>query len=64
MSRFNSSGAYNFCCRALSDGDYRISWTVDYYYDGYRLRYPRRFSRITDNKGASRFCKNHNIEIK
>ena len=62
-NRYNSTGATRFSCRSLSDGDYKISWVVDYYYPDSRLRYPRKFSRITDMDGARRFCKRHNLNI-
>jgi hypothetical protein len=56
------SGAYGFNCADLEFG-FEISWVVDFYYDGSRLRYPRTFRRITDEAGAKRFCKKHNLKI-
>jgi len=62
MGRYSSGGSYNHSCGALRQWDtFMISWTVDYYYEGSRLRYPRRFTRITDGKGARRFCKHWDI---
>ncbi len=66
MSRYSSSGGKNYVCRKIGNDQYgyKISWMVDYYYAGSRLRYPRSFSRITDLKGAMRFCRKHRIDIK
>jgi hypothetical protein len=66
MSRFSSSGrAHGFHCKRhefLGIPFWRMSWVVDYYGD--RLRYPRRFSRDTeDEKAARRFCKRHGLEF-
>jgi hypothetical protein len=36
---------------------YRLSWTVDRYYSGSRLRFPTRYTRDTDEAGARRFAK-------
>ena len=64
MSRYHSTGATGFSCRKTSyPGEYIISWTVDYYYPDSQLRYPRRFRRDTDKKGAVRFCRKHNIKL-
>ena len=67
MSRFSSSSAKNFRCRSLGffcgSVSYEIAWTMDFYYRTSRLRWPRCFSRITDEKGARRFCKKHEIEF-
>ena len=52
------SGSYGH--RVLQGSGYwEILWTVDYYYYYYdsRLRFPRRFRRITDAAGAARFKK-------
>lgn len=65
MSRYSSSGAYGFRCkRHIFCGIpyWRMSWVVDYYGD--RLRYPRGFSRDTeDEKAAERFCKRHKLTM-
>lgn len=64
MGRFLDSGSYNQdCVYNPRWGDYTISWTVDYRYDSKRIRYPRRFSRDTDEAGAKRFCKRWNIPM-
>ena len=66
MSRYQSSGAYGFKCHRFHDpyGDYEISWVIDFHYSDSRLRYPRRFTRVTDEAGARRFCKKHNLIFK
>lgn len=40
---------------------YELAWTVDFKYEGSRLRYPRRFTRHSDEKGASEFCERWNV---
>jgi hypothetical protein len=62
MSRFRSSDAYGQRVKRWGQY-YEISWVVDYYYRGSRLRYPRGFSRETDKKGAERFCKKWHIDM-
>lgn len=57
MSRYNSSSSYGQRIEKFSRDDYRISWVVDFYYSGSRLRFPRRFSRDTDERGARRFAR-------
>jgi len=64
VSRYNSSGATDFGYRRLGCGDYEISWVIDFYYPDSRLRFPRTIRRITDVKGAKRFCKKHNLVFK
>jgi len=66
MSRFASSGkAYSFHCKEYifcGIPYWRMSWVIDYYGD--RLRYPRLFTRDTeDRKAAMGFCKRHNLEM-
>jgi len=64
MGRYNSSSAYGFKAKLIDySGIYRLYWTVDYYYPDSRLRYPRTFTRDTDQKGAERFCKKHGIPL-
>jgi len=63
MSRYKSSGAYSFHIQKIGPGDFILSWTVDHYYNGSRLRYPRTFSRYADPSGAKRFCEKHGLEI-
>lgn len=43
---------------------YKISWIIDYYYEECFIRFPRVFSRITDQNGAKKFCKKWGIEFK
>lgn len=64
MSRYSSSGSTGHSIRSMKGvspwydaDDYEISWTVDYYYDGVRGRFPRRFRRDTNRAGAERFAK-------
>lgn len=40
---------------------YRLHWSVDRYYAGSRLRYPRSCTRDTDLAGALRFAKRWNL---
>lgn len=61
MSRFNSSGSTGHRIRKIGDDWYRLGWTVDFYYPGDRLRYPRSFTRDTDLAGAKRFAKKWNV---
>jgi hypothetical protein len=62
MSRHRSSGSYGHRIKYFKEWDfYRLSWTVDRYYADSRLRYPRGCSRDTDEAGARRFAKRHNI---
>ena len=64
MRMHSNSGAYGFKCRKIDfSGIYRMVWVVDYYYADSRLRFPRPFSRDTDQRGAERFCKKHNINL-
>jgi hypothetical protein len=66
MSRWNSSGSYHQTYTYHNSpwgGYYRLYWTVDYYYDGVRGRFPRTFSRDTDEEGVKRFCKKWNLNF-
>ena len=63
MGRFSEGHSYGHRCFREGGGWYRISWTVDYYYSGSRLRFPRGFSRDTDAKGAKRFCKKWGVQM-
>ena len=60
MSRHRSAPAYGHSVRRYSFG-YRMQWTVDFYYAGSRMRYPRTFTRDTDAAGAKRFAKKHGL---
>lgn len=57
MSRHRSSGSYNHSVRRMGRDWFRMHWTVDRYYPGDRLRYPRGHTRDTDLAGAKRFAK-------
>lgn len=50
-------------CLPTGYGHYRISWVMDYYYADTRYRTPRVFHRITDEKGARRFCRKWGIQF-
>ena len=64
MSRHRSASSYGHHVKRLLGGeDYRISWTVDFYYEGSRLRFPRTFSRDTDKAGAERFCRRWKVTM-
>jgi len=47
----------------LGISGYRISWTVDRYVKGSRLRYPTTFRRDTNEAGARRFCKKWGLDF-
>jgi hypothetical protein len=57
MSRFRSSGSYTHRLKRMGRDWFRLYWTVDHYYPGDRLRYPRGHRRDTDFAGARRFAK-------
>lgn len=57
MGRHRSSGSYSHSIRRIGPDHYRLYWTVDHYYSGSRLRFPRGASRDTDLAGAKRFAK-------
>lgn len=57
MSRHHSSGSYGHEVIYIAPDTYRISWIVDFYYPNSRLRWPRTFSRLTDEKGVNKFAK-------
>lgn len=56
MSRFNSSGSKNHRITFMGKDWYRLSWSVDRYTKGSRLRFPTGHSRDTDFAGAQRFA--------
>lgn len=57
MSRHRPSGSYGHRIQRIGDDWFRLSWVVDRYYTGSRLRFPRGTSRDTDLAGARRFAK-------
>lgn len=63
MSRYSPGHSYNHHIMALRLDEYEITWVVDFYYRGSRLRFPRQFGRITDEVGARRFARKHNIPM-
>ena len=63
MSRFNSHGSYGHKITKLGGGFFRLSWVVDRYYSGSRLRWPRGSSRDTDEAGAAKFAKKWNLKV-
>lgn len=63
VSRYRSHGSTRHRIHYRGDGDYLLSWVVDYYYEGTRGRFPRGFTRTTDRRGAERFAKRWKIEI-
>jgi hypothetical protein len=65
VSRFGPGKAYGHGIKWNPSwgGYYVLFWTVDRYYAGSRLRYPKTYRRDADEKGAKRFAKRHKIEF-
>jgi len=63
MSRFGKQESYNHKCKHIDNDVYRISWVIDAYKKGDRLRYPHVYEKYTNTAGAERFCKKHNCKI-
>lgn len=63
MGRYSTNRAYNQHIEFFGRDCYRLSWTVDRYYRGSRLRFPTRYSRDTDFNGAERFAKKHGLAL-
>lgn len=63
MSRFSSSGSKDHWVDKIGPDHYRISWTVDRYIRGSRLRFPTGYRRDTDLKGAIAFAKRHGLNV-
>jgi len=61
VSRFNSTGSSGHGVSKIEHDCWRISWVVDFYYQGSRLRHPRVFSRVTDDAGAKKFARKWKI---
>lgn len=61
MSRHSSSESYGHSIRRCFYDCYDISWTVDRYCKGSRLRFPTTYTRDTDHAGALRFAKKWDI---
>ena len=56
MGRYSPGVSYSHRIQRICEGEYRISWVVDFYYKGNRQRHPRSFHRYTDVGGALRFA--------
>lgn len=65
MGRISGSRkSYDHHCQYFERLDvYLISWTVDYKIAGSRLRFQRRTTRDTDERGARAFCKRWGIDM-
>lgn len=61
MGRYGRNPGYNFRCKPIGNGIYRLQWTVDRYSRYSRLRNPSSFSRDTEEGGARKFCKKHGL---
>ena len=57
--RHRQQRSFGHECRPLIRGssNYKISWAVNRYCKGSRLRFPTKYSRTTDEAGARRFCR-------
>ena len=56
MGRYSPGYSYQHRIQRLGRDDFRLSWLVDRYYSGSRLRFPTRTTRDTDRAGAERFA--------
>lgn len=63
MGRYSPSHSYSHRIQRLSGDCYRLTWTVDRYYRGSRLRHPRGCHRHTDHAGAVRFAKRWGLPV-
>jgi len=63
MGRYTPNKSYGHSCQSIGYQTYRISWVIDRYYQGSRLRFPTRFIRDTDRNGAKKFCKKWGIDF-
>ena len=63
MSRFSNRRSYGHRIMRFSADHVRLSWTVDFYYPGSQLRFPRGFSRDTGEAGALRFAKKWKVQM-
>ena len=59
--RYKPQSSYGHKCSYIGWGAWQMSWTVDRYYEGSRLRFPTVYRRNTDEAGARRFCKRWDI---
>lgn len=63
MGRFRPSGSTGHHIQYLFPDCYRLSWVVDRYYAGSRLRYPTSYTRETDTAGAKRFARKWGVKM-
>lgn len=63
MGRYSPSTSYGHRVSLIDTNCYRLSWVVDRYYEGSRLRHPTTTTRDTDLAGAKRFAAKWNIAI-
>lgn len=63
MSRHNSGGSYGHRIHRVAADHYRLTWTVDRYVKGSRLRFPTGHSRDTGLVGARRFAKKWHLDF-
>jgi hypothetical protein len=63
MTRHSQQHSYGHAIKRFGCEHYRLSWTVDRYYEGSRLRYPTRITRDTDRAGAKRFADKWNVKF-
>lgn len=61
MSRYRKQNSYNHRIKKVSHDFYAISWVIDRYYTGSRLRFPTTYKRYTDEEGAKRFAKKWDV---
>lgn len=61
---WKARNSYGHRVRKIAHDHYRLSWTVDFKYPSSRLRHSRGYVRDTDEKGAERFAKKWNVEIR
>jgi len=63
VSRYRPQRSTSHRIQRFSSQHYRLSWTVDRYIKGSRLRWPTRYTYDTDERGARRFAKRWNVEM-
>lgn len=63
MSRYRSQSSYQHSVQSIGFGCFRLSWVVDRYIKGSRLRWPTTYGRDTNRAGAERFCKRHQVSM-
>lgn len=57
------SAPHSHKCVSFQNGSYRISWAVDFYVHSGRIRSPKVYMRITDEKNAKRFCRKWKLKM-